>query len=520
MAENTKDSKGSSGTSSYTDYLRERLNKAAQERKSGQSKQVTSAGGEKSGVKVTESKTTSSIPEDLGVSADEKRRKEIEERLYGSKSKKKDKGSKDKKKPEAEKVTEETQAGDVKSASWTETIKNDNRSARRVKEEVEVGNKKKKEGTVLKTLGIIFLSIVVAIGLVVGGYASVIQLSYSRIEDMRYLQVEAKRPERFAIGMDYTITTFDVGFGAFSQSYSYFLESSTSMGGVTNKGKSARAFNENDVINNINESMNFVKSKAEADMYLFQNVDQDSTRSYHVDEVSLIKSAIGSYSSVYASNAHSKYLMYPLNQPVGKVNSGILTLSKMNIDYSVRRTLPVSTKGNARFYDMDKCMIVTKMPVYGTNKYVVVINVQLSSYTDPAIREAQLQTILEYMTYEYKTNGNFVIVGGNFGVSLAGDYGVFNNDTRKASWVANLPDSVSADVLSASGFKINYDISTTNGTRRDASMKYSEGINLEAVTDGFITSENVSVTVCETIDGDFKNSNHNPVRMKFSLIGA
>lgn len=514
MAENTKDSKGSSGTSSYTDYLRERLNKASKERKANESSSVSKTSG-----KPTTNKS-GAIPEDLGVSADEKRRKEIEERLYGGKSKKKEKPLKDKKsqKVEKEEVTSET--NETQTTSWSETIKNDNRSARRIKEEIDDSDKKKKEGTVLKTLGIIFLSIVVALGLVVGGYVGIIQLSYNRIEDMKYLSVEGKRPERFAVGLNYTVTTFDVGFGAFSQSYSYFLESSASMGGVNNKGKSSRAFSENDVINNINESINFVKNRASADMYLFQNVDQDSTRSYHVDEVELINSAISGYTSVYASNAHSKYLMYPLNQPVGNVNSGVLTLSKMNIDYTIRRKLPVSEKGNARFYDMDKCFMVSKMPVYGTNKYVVLINVQLSSYTDPSIREAQLQTLLEYISYEYKNNGNFVIVGGNFGVSLAGDYGVFNNDTRKASWLTNLPDSVNADVLKSAGFNLNYDISTTNGTRRDASMKYSEGINLEAVTDGFITSENVSVSICETIDGDFKNSNHNPVRMTFSLIGA
>ena len=37
--------------------------------------------------------------------------------------------------------------------------------------------------------------------------------------------------------------------------------------------------------------------------------------------------------------------------------------------------------------------------------------------------------------------------------------------------------------------------------------------------DGFIVSENVRVDGIETMDKDFANSDHNPVRLRFTLEG-
>ena len=400
-------------------------------------------------------------------------------------------------------------------AKWKETIKNDNRSKKNIQTRVEE-KPEKKNGALLKRLGIIALSAVLVVALVVGGYFCYLQIGYSRLEDMRYLATMNNQASRVQVGRTYSISTFNIGFGAYGQSFSFFMDEGELMNGTKTKGKSARASSEEDVLNNISGAVSLIKNKAQSDFYFFQEVDTDSTRSYYVNQVDLLQQNFAEYASVYAENSHSDYLFYPLNDPIGKINSGILTMSRFNIDYSVRRKLDIETGMIDKLFDLDRCFTVTKLPVAGTDKFLVLVNVHLSAYDDGGIREAQIAMLYNFMAEEAKKE-NYVIVGGDFNLSLAGDAGVFNNDMKTPLWCKNLPEAYSAEKFKEIGSNINYDISSTIGTCRDASMKYTEGINLEVVIDGFITSSNVSVVTTSVVDGDFKNSDHNPVRMEFKL---
>jgi len=409
---------------------------------------------------------------------------------------------------------EETRRESDDSKSWRENIKKDNRSAKKVK---QAGEGKEKKLSVSKMLGIIALSTVLGVVLIVGGYFAYLQATYSRIADMKYLSTENNQLNRLAVGQEYSISTFNIGFGAYSQSFSFFMDEGEMINGTKTKGKSAKALSEEDVNNNIAGAINLIKNQSQSDFYFFQEVDTDSTRSYYVNQVDLINQAFENYASVFAENAHSKYLFYPLSDPIGKINSGILTLSRYNVDYSVRRSLVIETGMVNKLFDLDRCFSVTKLPIYGTSKYLVLINVHLSAYDDGDIRNQQIAALYKLMDYEYNTNGNYVVVGGDFNLCLAGEDGIFNNQMKTPSWCKPLPEGYTADNFAFIGYSINYDLSTTIGTCRDASMKYSEGVNLEVIIDGFITSGNITVSSTSIIDGKFKNSDHNPVRMEFVL---
>lgn len=399
--------------------------------------------------------------------------------------------------------------------TWKDSIKDDNRSTKNIKREKSTTESR----SVAKTIGIVFLSIVMAVVLIVGGYFAYLQMSFSRIEDMKYLEVSANQSSRVVRGTQYSISTFNIGFGAYSQSYSFFMDEGMLENGTATKGEYARGISEEDIRNNMSGIINLVKTQANSDFYFFQEVDTDSTRSYYVNQLQLLNESFPSYGSVYGVNAHSAYLFYPLNQPTGKINSGILTLSKYNIDYSLRRSLEIDMGMIDKLFDLDRCFTVTKLPISGAGagKYLVLVNVHLSAYDDGDIREKQIAMIYDYINYEYNENHNYVIVGGDFNLSLAGDYGVFNNGMKTPTWCKNLPVGYQESNFNEIGFSVNYDISTTTGTCRDASIKYTEGVNLEVVIDGFITSGNISVVTTSVIDGEYKNSDHNPVRMEFIL---
>lgn len=400
-----------------------------------------------------------------------------------------------------------------------DNIRKDNRTKKQ-KKSVEKDASKTGSGSakgVLKKLGFVFVGIIVALALVVGGYVVYLQAGYSRIEDMRYLEVFENPSSRIMLGEEYSITTFNIGFGAYSQGYSFFMDEGIMHDGTITKGEYSRALNKDEVLNNTNGAISLVSGNYLSDFYFFQEVDTNSSRSYYVNQAEAIANKFSSYGNVFASNFHTGQLFYPLNQPIGKVNSGMMTLSKYQINYSVRRSFPVDEGFVTKFFDLDRCFIVTKLPIYNSSKFLVLINVHLSAYDDGNIRAEQLKMLANFIDQEYNKHGNYVVVGGDFNHAIAGDAGVFKNDMQIPDWCKNLPDEYSEENLANMGYKIHYDLSTTIGTCRDSSRHYVEGENLEVILDGFITSANVKAIKTETIDGDFKNSDHNPVRLQFVL---
>lgn len=51
---------------------------------------------------------------------------------------------------------------------------------------------------------------------------------------------------------------------------------------------------------------------------------------------------------------------------------------------------------------------------------------------------------------------------------------------------------------------------------RSSDMPYQKGVNYTVILDGFIVSDNVEA-VAENMDTDFTYSDHNPVKMTFTL---
>ena len=199
----------------------------------------------------------------------------------------------------------------------------------------------------------ILLALLIVVVLVVGGYFAYVFLTYKRIEDNVDLTVEGNVQEPAQTGKEYTAVSYNIGFGAYTADFTFFMDG----------GKESRARSKESVLECVNGSAQNALS-FEPDIVLFQEVDTDSTRSWHVDQKEIIQSAFGekgNWDSVFASNYHSAYLMYPLTKPHGKSNSGILTLSKMDITSSLRRSLPIATSFK-KILDLDRCYNYSRIP--------------------------------------------------------------------------------------------------------------------------------------------------------------
>lgn len=348
-------------------------------------------------------------------------------------------------------------------------------------------------------LGILILLIVAA-----GGYVSYVFATYSRIEDNLSLSVEGSASGAAAAGQEYTAVSYNIGFGAYTSDFTFFMD----------EGKESRARSKDSVLTCVNGTTDTALSY-EPDFVLFQEVDTDSTRSHHVDERELITGRFdekGSFSRVFAQNYHSAYLLYPLTEPHGASNSGLLTMSRFKVSSALRRSLPIS-ESFKKFLDLDRCYSISRIPVEN-GRELVLINVHLSAYgTDAAQGNAQLEKLFGDMEEEYR-KGNYVVCGGDFNHDFTVDSKEYFNPgfEKTYSWCHPFPDEAVPEGFS----KCTEYAEGMTATSRYANEPYDED-SFVVILDGFIVSDNVTCKYVQNIDTGYEFTDHNPVVMKFVL---
>ena len=358
-----------------------------------------------------------------------------------------------------------------------------------------------------KSIGILFLAIIAIVGL----YVAYMSIQYYRIEDNVLVEAENQSDVILTAKDEHSVITYNIGFGAYDHEFSFFMDSGEMKDGTKVAGSDSKAESKEVVIKNTNNSIKFV-DELDADFYLFQEVDTKSTRSHNVNQYEMLKGLGSEYSLSFANNFHSAFLMYPFTDPHGSVNSGLTTMSKYKINESIRKQYPVSTDFITKFTDLDRCFLLSRIPV-DNGKELVLINTHMSAYDEGGIiRKEQLKVLNEALEVEY-AKGNYVIVGGDFNHDIAGTKEVFESNQKVPEWVFELNDDDLAD-----GFTFviadNYE---EVATCRSTDMPYVEGENYTVVIDGFIVSDNIKSFRAENLDANFVSSDHNPVALYFIL---
>lgn len=353
---------------------------------------------------------------------------------------------------------------------------------------------------ILKTVLIILLVLLMT----VLAYVLYVVFTYDRIEDNLSLEVEGEGiDEALTLGTEYTIVTQNLGFGAYTRDFTFFMDG----------GTESRAASEESVISCINLGVDTVES-FDPDFIVFQEIDIDATRSYHVNQYDMLSERFSDYSRVKAINYDSAYLMYPILEPHGASLSSMVTLSKYEITSSLRRSFPISTSFS-KFLDLDRCYSVSRVAVEG-GKELVIYNVHSSAYGgSDEIRTAQMTMLMNDMKAEYD-KGNYVVCGGDFNHDFTGDSTQKLNNgmgTLDFGWAQPFPEDLIPEGFSRA---ISYKGGEYNPTCRDCDIPYEEG-NFTIIVDGFIISDNVKCVEVENIVTGFEYADHNPVVMKFIL---
>ncbi len=338
-------------------------------------------------------------------------------------------------------------------------------------------------------------------------YVIYVAASYSRILDNLPLAVHNKNERSIALDTEYEILTYNIGFGAYVPEYSFFMDSGVMKDGKKVSGKYGKGISKDKVRDNSVRIAGHINN-LEYDFIFAQEVDESGDRSYHINQYKMISDAMADYENVYASNFHSPYLYYPFNDPHGKNDSGLLTLSRFHIDSAVRKSFPVATD-ISKYFDLDRCFSVSRINV--GDKQLVLINLHMSAYDKGGvIRAKQLEMLTDFLTEEWG-KGNYVIAGGDFNHAICPQ--TFESEQLKPDWVAELNDDELPE-----GYSVAVaDNADSVPTCRSSDMPYEKGVNYTVIVDGFIVSDNIEVVSVKNQDMEFIFSDHNPVHMKFKL---
>ncbi len=349
--------------------------------------------------------------------------------------------------------------------------------------------------SVLSVLGIC----VGALLLAVICYVLYVVFSYQRVEDNLPLTVAGEATDPVPVGRELTLTTFNIGFGAYSDDYSFFMDG----------GEYARAFSKDAVLENTQGALSAILSQT-PDFALFQEVDVDGTRSYHVDQTALLAADFSGFDRVFGQNYDSPYLLYPFDSPFGANRSGVMTFSKYNITSSLRRSLPIE-EDFYKFLDLDRAYTVSVIPT-ADGKEFILYNVHLSAYTsDGTIADQQMELLGQDMAAQY-AKGNYVLAAGDFNKDMLGDSSqYFTREEGDFTWAKPLKNELLPQGITS------YTGQNAPTCRNADSPFRGDGTDFILSVDGILVSDNVKILSCETVDLSFAHSDHNPVTVKFSL---
>jgi endonuclease/exonuclease/phosphatase family metal-dependent hydrolase len=109
--------------------------------------------------------------------------------------------------------------------------------------------------------------------------------------------------------------TFNIGYASLSETEDFIMD-----GGVKSKPDSPELVREN--LSGIRELV----EQNRADIFLFQEVDIASNRSFRINQMDELRGSLPGYAFLYAPNFRVAYVPFPFSvgEMIGKVESGIV----------------------------------------------------------------------------------------------------------------------------------------------------------------------------------------------------
>ena len=336
----------------------------------------------------------------------------------------------------------------------------------------------------------------------VGGVLIFASATTLKVKDKEAMPIKGTVTTKVDKSNPINLLTWNVGYGALDERQDCYWD-----GGKGVYGESKQV---------VEENINAIKSKIselDPDIFFVQELDFKSKRSYKINEYDSFEQAFteNTYDNSYAKNFKAGLVPLPLYKMTGEVDAGIATFSRFSITESERIQLPIPFSWPMSLFNLKRCLLVNRLPIEGSEKELIIINLHLEAYDDGQGKAKQLAMLMEIMIEEVN-KGNYVIAGGDFNQAFSTTY--YQKYPKIDDWVCPVIDVTSYPNFT---FKMDDTYPTCRSLYKVLSTAEDKTNFQYYMIDGFVVSNNITINNLETLNLGFKNTDHNPVTMNITL---
>jgi endonuclease/exonuclease/phosphatase family metal-dependent hydrolase len=339
----------------------------------------------------------------------------------------------------------------------------------------------------LIAMGVLYIAIVI-------GYSTLTAFKPGQEEK---LPVDHRGNKMIIPGDEISLMTWNIGYAGLGKEMDFFYEG----------GKQVRPSPELNT-KYLEGIISHIRSDTAVNLILIQEADFHSKRSFYINQHLRIAEVLTGLSSTFAVNYKAGYVPVPLTLPMGRVHSGLSIFSEFNLPEADRISAPGRHAWPKRLFMPNRCFLKARFPT-GTGKDLIVWNIHNSAFGDEAdLRAAELSHLRNLATEAY-TNGNYVIVGGDWNQNPPGmDPEKIRDYIPKEIW------PVERDYF-PEGWTWAFDPFIP--TNRDVDQPFDPEKTTCTIIDYFLVSPNIDVIEVKTTDLQFEHSDHHPVTLRIIL---
>ena len=245
--------------------------------------------------------------------------------------------------------------------------------------------------------------------------------------------------------------------------------------------------------------------KIDADIMLLQEVDRSSHRTYRIDEAGLIGAAFPGYAAAFGFNYKSWFVPIPLRDPIVRVASGLLTLSRYRPLDAVRYQYPSRFPFPERMFNLKRGLLSARF-LTAAGDTVMIDNTHNTAYDTGNMRFEECVFLAELIA-RADSAGVRSVTGGDWN-QYPPDY------IPSAAELSNpyfVPQQIDGRLFRRAG-RFVYD--AQHPSLRYLDRPFRADSSVRTLTDFFFVSPGIEVLSIETLPLDFHSSDHNPVVMK------
>ena len=314
------------------------------------------------------------------------------------------------------------------------------------------------------------------------------------------LEVSGNAGKTLKTDEPFQVVSWNTGYGCLGETADFFMDG----------GKGVKTADRELAQENLASMADTIKD-LQADLVFLQEVDVDSARSSHIDETAFFASQMTDMASAFAANFKVPFLPYPL-PPIGKVHSGIQTLSAFPITQAERVQLPCPFTWPVRIANLKRCLEINRIPVEGSDRQLVAVNLHLEAYDSGEGKILQTQMLRDILQAE-ADKGNYVIAGGDFNQTFS-DADDSMYPPQEGKWHSGRLDV--SEFSDEWQFLMDNSVPTCRSLDQPLAGADPDTFQYYLI-DGFIVSSNVEILSCETQDLGFVHTDHNPVVIEVRL---